>query len=194
MSSRKEHIDLANWEILLIALHRVGGDHQMVDVETAYIEAHRLAPRRFSWRTREIPEIKKLSKALRDADAKGNRYMTGSGNRRQLTAVGLEWIEAHSEEVKLLNDPRTLLGQARSTVGHIMLKRLLKSQEYKAWEADQSVTVERWRLANLFKCSPDSPVETWHSRLEQTGVAAHAEGRADVRAFLDQIREAIENE
>lgn len=194
MSRKKSHIDLAHWEILLIALHRVGGDQQMVEVETAFIEAHKLARERFSWRTQDIPEIKKLSKALRDADAKGKNYMTGSGNRRQLTAAGLEWIEAHETEVGLLNDPTTRLGQARSTIGHIMLKRVLKSPEYASWKVHHNQAIERWRLANIFKCSPDSPPETWLSRLEQTGAAAHAEGRRDVREFVDSLKDIFRNE
>ena len=99
MKGNSTNIDFANWEIFLVALHRVGGDHEMVDVETAFIDAHKIAPMRFSWRTQDVPEIKKLSKALRDADAKGGKYMTGSGNKRQLTAAGLDWIEQKASQI-----------------------------------------------------------------------------------------------
>lgn len=194
MTTVPKHIDFANWEIFLIALQRVGGGQEMVDVESAFIEAHKLAQKRFSWRTKDIPEIKKLSKALRDADAKGRNYMTGSGNRRQLTAAGLEWIEANKSRINSLNSQRTNLGQSRSTAGHIMLKRVLRSEEYLAWKANHDFRPERWRLAHIFKCSPDSPLETWSSRLEQTGSAAYSEDRKDVRRFLTSIKELLTND
>ena len=194
MNTKAKQIELANWQIFLIALYRVGGNDQMVDVETAFIEAHKLASKRFSWRTKELPDIKKLAKALHDADAKGKNYMTGAGKRRQLTAAGLEWIEARAEELSALNNQNTSLGQARSTAGHVMLKRVLKSDEYKAWRANPSAKLERWRLANIFKCSPDSPLDIWISRLEQTGAAAHAISSTDVRKFVDSIKDSIANE
>ena len=194
MMNKSRHFNLANWEIFLIALQRVGGDQEMVDIETAYIEAHKLAPKRFSWRTQDMPEIKKLSKALHDADAKGKNYMIGIGNKRQLTGSGMQWIETHASEVNSLNDPRTSLGQARSTTGHIMFKRVLNSAEYKEWKANPKCTFEGWRLSNIFKCSPDSPAETWISRLEQTKTAANAEGRSDVGKFVDSIKESLSDE
>ena len=194
MTAEAMRIDFANWEIFLIALHRVGGGQEMVDVESAFIEAHKLARKRFSWRTKDIPEIKKLSKALRDADAKGKNYMLGSGNRRQLTAAGLEWIEANEARISSLNSQEINLGQSRSTAGHIMLKRVLSSQEFLTWKANQDFKPQRWRLAHIFKCSPDSPLETWSSRLEQTGSAAHAVGRKDVRRFLKSIMELLTND
>ena len=195
MSKHHHHnIDFANWELFVIALSRVGGSSEMVDVETAFVEAHKIAPDRFSWRTMtNIPEIKKLSKALRDADAKA-QYMTGSGNRRQLTAVGLDWIKQNSQRIEHLKDPTIRLGLPRSTEGYIMLKRVINSVEFATWKADRNASLERWRLANIFKCSPDSPFQTWISRLEQTGAAAHAEGRDDVRKFMDSLKELFANE
>ena len=90
---RKKHIDLANWEIFVWGLHNIGGDAGMVDIELAFLKAHEIAPQRFAWRTREdLPEYKKLSKALRDADAKAGNLMTktSDGLKRQLTVEGIE--------------------------------------------------------------------------------------------------------
>jgi hypothetical protein len=54
----------------------------MTDIETAFVEAHKLAPDRFAWRTkRDLPEYEKLSKALRDADANGRQLMTGPSSQ-----------------------------------------------------------------------------------------------------------------
>ena len=130
--------DFANWELFMIALAKVGGDSNFTDVETAFIEAHRLAPDRFCWRTnRELPEIKKLSKALRDADVKAGNLMTktSDGHKRQLTATGLAWMQENSNRVKtLVEDPVYKVGVAKSQSGAKYLKAVMSSKEFKEFK------------------------------------------------------------
>jgi hypothetical protein len=190
-------VELANWEIFMAALARAGGDREMVDVEAAFVVAHKLAPGRFSWRTRkDLPEYKKLSKALRDADAHAVQLMTrtSDGQKRQLTAQGLAWIENNRHKLGGLDNASTPPGMARSSLGASLLSRMLKSDEFLAWKSNDTKAMERWRLAELLKCSPDSPNETWQSRLEQTGAAAHAAGMKDVLEFVELIKGQIANE
>ena len=63
--------DVANWEIFVWALSQLDGAHRMVDVEEVFVRCFEVAPLRFSWRTGEdLPDYKKCSKALRDAEAR----------------------------------------------------------------------------------------------------------------------------
>jgi hypothetical protein len=193
----KQTVDLANWEIFIVALSRVGGNREMTDVETAFVEAHKLAPDRFAWRTkRDLPEYKKLSKALRDADANGQQLMTGTsdGHKRQLTAQGLTWIENNQHRLKGLGDTRFSPGLAKSSFGAGLLARVSKAPEFLAWKKREQPPLPKWRLAEIFKCSPDSPVETWQSRLEQTGAAAHAAGMRDVLEFVEMLKAKVIDE
>jgi hypothetical protein len=190
-------VALANWEIFMAALARAGGDREMVDVEAAFVVAHQLAPERFSWRTRnELPEYKKLSKALRDADANAVQLMTrtSDGQKRQLTAKGLVWIEKNRQRLAGLGNPSTPPGMARSSHGATLLSRMAKSDEFLSWKRKEAKPLERWRIAELLKCSPDSPAETWQSRLEQTGAAAHSAGMKDVLDFVEMLKGKIGNE
>jgi hypothetical protein len=190
-------IELANWEIFVVALARAGGDREMVDVEAAFVVAHQLAPDRFSWRTRkDMPEYKKLSKALRDADANAAQLMTrtSDGQKRQLTAQGLAWIERNSQRLGGLGNASTPPGMAKSSYGASLLSRVSKSDEFLGWKRKEVRPMERWRIAELLKCSPDSPAETWQSRLEQTGAAAHAAGMKDVLEFVEVLKGKIRNE
>lgn len=186
----KKQIDLANWEIFLWSLHNVGGDAGMIDVELAFLKAHEFAPQRFAWRTREdLPEYKKLSKALRDADAKAGRLMTrtSDGLKRQLTVEGIDWVNANMQKLKQLGASSFKAGQARSVQSTKWFDAIQHSSEFNSWRTNKEVRVEKWRLAELLQCTPDSPAETWESRIEQTKVAAHSAGRDDVVNYLSQL-------
>jgi hypothetical protein len=189
-----EQIDLANWEIFLWSLYQVGGDKGMVDVELAFIKAHQLAPGRFSWRTRDdLPEIKKLSKALRDAEAKAGSMLTktSDGLKRQLTISGIQWVENNFEHLKKLGASDFSAGQARSRKSTKWLIDIQNSEIFEHWKEDGQIDVQKWQLAGLLQCSPDSPIETWDARIEQTAVAAHHANRDDVVRFLKEIKRGL---
>lgn len=191
-----KQIDLANWEIFLWSLYNVGGDVRMVDIELAFLKAHELASQRFAWRTREdLPEIKKLSKALRDADAKAGRLMTktSDGLKRQLTVEGIDWIKNNKARLEKLGEPTFKAGQTKSAQSTRWFDAIQHSSEFEDWRSSKKINVEKWRMAELLQCTPDSPLETWQSRIEQTKVAAHNAGRDDVVTYLNELGIALNN-
>ena len=192
----KKHIELANWQIVLIALYRVGAHERPVDVEDAFFEAHQLAPSRFSWRTRKnLPDTAVLSKALRDIEKQGGKgFFHGSTSNRQLTSDGVKWIQDHMLEVESLEAPETVLGQSKSSEGYVLLRRVENSTELQKWCADETYIPEKWKLADVFKCSPDSPIRVWNTRINQADVAAYSEGNTSVQSFLKLAKEVISDE
>ena len=64
-----------NNDLLVWSLFLLGGAEKWVDVEDIYLKAFELGPARLSWRTRaDIPDYKKVSKALQSVEAGGNRW------------------------------------------------------------------------------------------------------------------------
>lgn len=192
-----QRIDLANWEIFLWSLYDIGGDAGMVDVELAFLKAHELAPQRFSWRTRDdLPQYKRLSKALQDAEKKAGRFMTktSDGRKRQLTVQGVDWIAQNKSRLERLGEPTFKAGQTRSIQSTKWFHAIQHSREFANWRNRKVIEFQKWRMAELLRCTPDSPLETWQSRIEQTKVAAHSAGRDDVVRFLVEFARHISNE
>jgi hypothetical protein len=71
---------VTNSDVFLWALYELGGADEFVDVEAAFFRAFELAPLRLSWRTRpDLPDLKKCSKALRDAENRKPRLLVKEG-------------------------------------------------------------------------------------------------------------------
>lgn len=67
--------DANNNDLLVWSLFLLDGAEKWVDVENIYLKAFELGPARLSWRTRaDIPDYKKVSKALQSVEASGNRW------------------------------------------------------------------------------------------------------------------------
>lgn len=90
----KEKKELANHEIVTLAVYLLGGDTQRVDIEDIAIKASALAPGRFTWRKyRDQINIDTVRKRLWDAatPAKGE-YLAGSEKKGWvLTSAGLKF-------------------------------------------------------------------------------------------------------
>src|SRR2546426_1064044 len=105
-----------NSDVFLWALYELGGADDFVDVEAVFIRAFELAPLRLIWRTRsDLPDLKKCSKALRDAEGRDPKLLVKHGaEMRRLTAEGQRWIEENFDRLAdalggdhLVRAPRT---------------------------------------------------------------------------------------
>src|SRR5438876_69882 len=97
-SSREKSKELANHEVVAIALMLCGGDAMSVDTEDIAVKANELAPGRFTWR--KYPNqinIDTVRKRLWDAatPAKGE-YLAGSEREGwMLTSAGLRFATSN---------------------------------------------------------------------------------------------------
>jgi hypothetical protein len=184
--------EATNWEIFLWSLHELGGGASFVDIEDVFIRCFELAPNRFAWRTKDnLPDYKKCAKGLRDAEARRPALLvkTRDGLKRQLTVEGQEWITENSARLAALLRPGRIVQEPKQRPRARLLGEIEKSNEFDTWTLNRTVPAEKWRVAELLHCSPDSDPRVWNSRLEFLRSAAHAAGKTDVLAFLENVLE-----
>jgi len=130
--------DPSQVEVVTLALFRLGGAHRAIDTEDVAMEAHRLAPGRFSWK--KYPQqinLELIRVFLSDAAKKKNDFVIGSGRSGwRLTQRGLKWAEEASKTVDEFAPARD---RAQSRAGSIDEQR---------WRRERSriVATRAWQL------------------------------------------------
>jgi hypothetical protein len=183
-------VEITNSDIFLWALDELGGSNDFVDIETIFWRCFELAPQRFSWRTRlDLPDYKKCSKALRDAEARRPPLLvkTGDSFGRQLSVQGQKWVEANAQRLRAQLKPGQVVQEPRRRPRSRMIAEVEQAPVFAEWRAERAVPSEKWRMAELLRCSPDSDTDVWRNRLETLKAAAYAAGRKDLLAFLDTV-------
>ena len=191
MSTKVAAEPVTNSEVFLWALYELGGADEFVDVEDVFIQAFELAPLRLSWRTRaDLPDLKKCSKALRDADDRSPLLLVKKGaERRQLTAEGQKWIEDNFDRLAEALRSNQVVKAPRTRTPARLVGYALRSTAHKKWAESGEITDEKWRIADMLRCSPDSARTVFRERLETLRAAAYSAGREDALAFLDALQE-----
>lgn len=160
-----------------------------MDVEAAFIRAFELAPLRLSWRTRpDLPDLKKCSKALRDAERREPRPLVKQGaEMRRLTVEGQRWIEDNFDRLaESLGRDRVVRAPSTRAPSRLV-GQALQSSVFAAWSESGAITDEKWRVAEMLRCSPDSSRAIFRDRLETLRGAAYSAGRLDALDFLDAL-------
>src|ERR1700746_2196465 len=102
-------------ELVTLAVYQLGGAQRAIDTEDVAVEAHRIAPGRFSWK--KYPEqinLELIRVFLSDAKKNNNKLVIGSGRTGwRLTQRGLQWAEKVSETAGQLDASRSR-AQSRS--------------------------------------------------------------------------------
>ena len=128
-------------EVVTLALYRLGGGQKAVDTEDVAIEAHRLAPGRFSWK--KFPDqinLELIRVFLSDAKKMKNGLVMGSRRTGwRLTHEGLRWAETAAQALPGSDLSRT---RAQSRSGgpeeqrrRRERKRLLESAAWSVWKS-----------------------------------------------------------
>ncbi len=180
---------VTNSDVFLWALYDLGGGAEFIDVESAFIKAFELAPLRLSWRTRaDLPDLKKCSKALRDAEGREPRLLVKKGaEQRRLTVEGQRWIEQNFDRLaEALCGDRPVRAPG-TRVPSRLVSQALQTPVFTTWAETGTITVEKWRVAEMLRCSPDSSSVVFRERLETLRGSAYAAGRLDALKFLDAL-------
>jgi hypothetical protein len=180
---------VVNPDVLLWALYELGGADDFVDVEDVFLRAFHLAPMRLSWRTREdLPDLKKCSKSLQEAERRVPAPLVKRGpDMRKLTAEGQRWIEDNFDRLAdALGSDRIVQPPRTRTPGRLVAE-IARSPIFNTWTENRELSHEKWRSAELLRCSPDSARAVWRERLEALRSAAYSTGRNDVLEFLDAL-------
>jgi hypothetical protein len=180
---------VTNSDVFLWALYELGGADEFVDVETVFIKAFELAPLRLSWRTRaDLPDLKKCSKALRDAEGREPRLLVKKGSEmRRLSVEGQQWIEENFDRLAEALGGDGLVRAPRTRIPSRLVSQALQGVVFTTWSDTGRITDEKWRVAEMLRCSPDSSRAVFRDRLETLRGAAYSAGRLDALKFLDAL-------
>jgi hypothetical protein len=178
-----------NPDILLWALYDLGGADGFIDVEEAFYRAFQIAPDRLSWRTRtDIPDFKKCAEALNRAERrKPNLLVKNGADFRKLSVDGQRWVEQNFEWLADALTQSAIVKPPRQRRSSQIVSRALRSKIFEAWQERRHVPEEKWEMAELLNCSPDSGAPVWMRRLEELRSAAYASGESALLEFLDRI-------
>jgi len=156
--------EIANWEIFVWALAQLGGDVRFVDIEDVSVECFRIAPARFAWRTRaDLPDYKKCAKALQEAEVRRPSMLvkTRDSFGRQLTAEGQKWVKENTPRLSALLYTGSPVPEPKRRPTSRMLAEIERSQPFIIWSQTAALPQDKWRMAEVLRCSPDSSPHTW---------------------------------
>lgn len=192
-----------NRELVVYALHLLGGEAATVHTEDIAIKCHELFPDSFSWtKYPDLPDKDIVRVALTDARkekhgalvegrsgqshglvARTSREPAPDGWR--LTSQGVLWIRsAQADLERLLGKPETKEHRQK------LLQQLRRVREHSLFDAfladPHGFHTGIGQIADLMQCRVDSEPRVWESRFANLRNKAIAAEQQDVIQFLDK--------
>jgi hypothetical protein len=179
-------------DILLWAFYELGASEDFIDVEAAFIRAFEIAPMRFSWRTRDdLVNFKTCSLALGALGRQIPRPLIDRGEYfRMISANGQQWLEEnHDRLIKELERGSVNKASNRRNTSRL-LTQLKNSDVYVDWNKSKTIAPDKWKIAVVLRCSPDSATSVFNNRIEVLRSASKAAGDIEITEFLNQLFES----
>jgi hypothetical protein len=159
--------EISQVEVVTLAVYQLGGAQRAIDTEDIAVEAHRIAPGRFSWKKyRDQINLELIRVDLSDAKKDANKLLIGSGRTGwRLTQRGLHWAEQFTKTVGELDASRS---RAQSRAGsideqrwHRERSRIIGTRAWHLWttgvrdiptvEAKQVFRIDSYARGELFE-------------------------------------------
>ncbi len=115
---------------------------------------------------------------------------TGDAFGRQLTPEGQQWIEENAPRLSALFETGERVPEPSRRPTSKMLAAIERSEGFASWVETGRLPEEKWRIADILRCSPDSSQATWRARLDSARAVAYSADKRDVLSFLDAIEAA----
>ncbi len=185
-----------NQVVALSVLASLDGASRFVDIEEITLAAFKVAPARYSWRTRtELPSPERVRWALVHANQKSDKVplvvQSKDGTSWKLTAEGVAFARAHAEEMTRakLAPPKggREAGRASERVSQIRKHPLFRAYQQGSAVAERP----RHELADLLVCPPDSPESFVMRRVDAAKAAALDVDDDEISVFLASVSEAV---
>jgi hypothetical protein len=185
--------ELANHEVVTLAVYLLGGDRHPVDTEDVAKRANEMAPGRFTWRKyKDQINLEVVRVYLSDAKkrAKGE-YLIGSGNTGwSLSETGLAFARQHADALESLEvaQPRKSVGQDRVRLQRERA-RLMASDAYAKIASGCADELTRRDAESFFRI--DSYVRG-EARRRRVATIANAHGDdPELGPVIEQLAEMI---
>jgi hypothetical protein len=189
---------MSNVVLALTLLDRLGGAERFVDIEEVALEAFKLAPDRFGWRTRrDLPSWERVRTAFVHANQEAQRREIGpvlfsnkEGEAWRLTAQGVKY--ARENAGKVLDATK---GTRPIRRGGASVNRVRQIRNHPAFRRFMQGTliseIERYQLADLLLCPPDSTEAAVMRKVDKAEAAAVDVDDQDVQRFLGEVEKEV---
>ena len=146
--------DLANHEIVTLAVYLLGGETKPIDTEHVSVKAADMAPGRFNWRfyPQQINiEIIRVFLSAAKAPKCGN-YLSGSGNEGwMLTEAGTDFAKANVSRLQGADLGGVRMSEAEKKWFRRERARLLASDAFLKFRSGKSTEITQREAASLFR-------------------------------------------
>lgn len=178
-------------DIVVYALHALGGDRRYVHLEDIAIRCYELAPDRFSWeRYPQYPDADAARSALTDAakEQHGKLVMTSKATASKartkgqvmwaLSRAGAQWIEANLNRLSAATHASPAAHPRQEVQQQIA--PILRHPAYQVYARDpENAPIEEAGFVDSLRCTLNTPPEVLSKKLELAmtrAQAAHHEG------------------
>jgi hypothetical protein len=191
--------DVSNVVLALSSLDQVGGSVKFVDIEEVALEAFKIAPDRFGWRTRkQFPSWERVRTAF--VHANQNQQRKGSpplvvsdtdGSAWRLTADGVAFVRENAAKTEKLTGRKRARASQSSQSGR-RVREIRKHKVFVKFEQGTPISeVARFELADLLVCPPDSSTAAVVRKLDMARAAAVDVDDAEVVRFLGEVANEV---
>jgi hypothetical protein len=191
--------DVSNVLLALAALDHLGGATKFVDIEDVAIEAFKVAPDRFGWRTKkEYPSWERVRTAFVHANQSEQRrgatalvISDTEGSSWKLTADGVTFVRKNAAKTAAATGRKRSRAGAASPSGR-RTREIRRHSAFTRFLQGASVSdIERYELAEVLVCPPDSSAALVMRKLDVARAAALDVDDADVLRFLTEIAREV---
>ena len=194
--------DVSNVVLALSALDQVGGAVKFVDIEDVALEAFKIAPDRFGWRTRkEFPSWERVRTAFVHANQSQQRrtapvlvVSNTDGSAWRLTAEGVAFVRENAAKTEKLTGRKRARASSSSPSGR-RVREIRKHRVFTKFAHGTPISeVARFELADLLACPPDSPIGAVKRKVDQARAAAVDVDDVEVVEFLGEVAKEVQRQ
>lgn len=191
--------DVSNVLLALAALDHLGGATKFVDIEDVAIEAFKLAPDRFGWRTKkQYPSWERVRTAFVHANQNEQRRSSPSlvisdtdGSSWKLTADGVSFVRKNAAKTEAATGRKRSRVSAASPSGR-RVREIRKHPAFTKFSQGSAVSdIKHYELAEVLVCPPDSSATVWMRKLDVARAAALDVDDKEVLNFLAEIAKEV---
>ena len=190
---------VSNVVVVMTVLDRLGGAERFVDIEEVALEAFKLAPDRFGWRTRrDLPSWERVRTAFVHANQEARSRGIGpvlfsnqEGEGWRLTAQGVKYARENTWKVQAAPTEGRPMRRGGASVSRV--RQIRNHPAFSRFMHGTPVAeIERYQLAEVLLCPPDSPVAAVIRKVATAEAAAADVGDKEVQRFLGEVEKEVE--
>ena len=190
--------DISNVLLALAVLDHLGGATKFVDIEDVAIDAFKIAPDRFGWRTKQYPSWERVRTAFVHANQneqrRGGQPLVVSdtdGSSWKLTADGVTVVRKNAVKTEAATGRKRSHAGAASPSGR-RIRDIRKHSAFTKYSQGASVSdIARYELAEVLMCPPDSSATVVLRKLDVARAAALNIDDKEVLRFLTEIAQEV---